>query len=97
MFFFCEFLESGKGLVPQLSKVIPEHCDAFGIQFIDPSRAFAAVAHQTRILQHPQMLGNGRARYRQARGKLAHRLRVIAKHLKNRQPSRVTERRESAL
>ena len=59
MFFFSELFKRGKCLVPQLSKVIAEHRDAFGIQFIDPARTFPAVSHQPRILQHPQVLRNG--------------------------------------
>ena len=97
MFFFSKLFKRGKRLIPQLHKVVPQHRQALGIQFINPARTIAPVAHQPRILQHAQVLRNGRPRYRQARGKLAHRLRVIAKHLKNRQPGGVAQRRQSAL
>ena len=97
MFFFSELFERGKCLVPQLSKVIAEHRDTFGIQFINPPRTFPPVAHQPRILQHPQVLRNGRSRYRQSRRQLIHRLRMVAQHLKDRQPRRVAQRCQPAL
>ena len=97
MFFFGKLFERGKGLIPQLRKVVAEQCQPLWIQLVNPARALPAVAHQLRIFQDAQVLRNGRPRYRQARGKLAHRLRVIAKHLKNRQPGGVAQRRQSAL
>ena len=97
MFFFSKLFKRGKRLIPQLRKVVPQHRQALGIQLINPARAIAAVAHQPRILQHPQVLRNGRTRYRQSGRQLIHRLRMVAQHLKNRQPSRVTQRRESSL
>ena len=61
MFFFSKLFERGKRLIPQLRKVVAQQRQALGIQFIDPARAFPPVSHQPRILQHPQVLRNGRA------------------------------------
>ena len=97
MFFFSELFERGKCLVPQLSKVIAEHRDAFGIQFIDPARAFSAVTHKARIFQDTQVLRNGRARNWQACRKLVHCLRMVAQHLENGQPGWVAQRCQSIL
>ena len=97
MFFFSELFERGKCLVPQLSKVIAEHRDTFGIQFINPPRTFPPVAHQPRILQHPQVLRNGRARDWQAGRKLVHGLGMLAQHLENSQPRGVAQCRQPVL
>ncbi len=97
MFFFSELFKCGKRLIPQLPKVVAQKRKALRIQLIDPARAFAAVAYQPRILQDAQVLGNGRARYRQARRKLIHRLGMVAQHLENGQPGGVAQRRQSAL
>jgi len=97
MFFFSELFERGKCLVPQLSKMIAEHRDAFGIQFIDPPRTFPPVAHEARILQDAQVLRNGRARNWQAGRKLVHGLGMIPQHLENSQPCGVAQRRQPAL
>ncbi len=97
MFFFSELFERGKCLVPQLSKVIAEHRDAFGIQFIDPARAFSAITHKARIFQHTQVLRYCRARNRQARRKLVHSLGMVAQHLEDGQPGGVTQRCQSVL
>ena len=97
MFCFGEFFERGKRLIPQLHKVVPQPRQALGVQFVNPPRARAAVAHQSRILQDPQVLRNGRPRYRQARGKLVHRLGVVAQHFKDCQPGRVAQRGQPIL
>ena len=97
MFFFCKLFERGKGLIPQLCKVVSQERQPLGIQFVNPPCAFATVAHQSRLFQHPQVLGNRRPGYRQPRRKLVHCLGMVPQHLENGQPSRVTERRESAL
>ena len=97
MFFFSKLLKRGKRLIPQLRKVVPQQRQALGIQFIDPPRAFPPVAYQPCILQDPQMLGNGRARYRQARRKLVHGMGMVAQHLENGQPGGVAQRRQSVL
>jgi len=97
MFFFSKLLERGKRLIPQLRKVVPQHRQALGIQLVDPPRPLAAVAHQACILQHAQVLGNGRTGNRQARRKLIHRLGMVAQHLENGQPGGVAQRRQSVL
>ena len=97
MFFFGELFERGKRLVPQLREVVPQQRQPLRIQFVNPARAFPAVPHKARILQHPQVLRNGWPRYRQARRKLVHSLRVIAQHLEDRQPGRIAQSRQSVL
>jgi len=59
MFFFGKLFKRGKRLIPQLRKVVPQQRQALGIQFVDPPGAFAPVAYQPCILQHPQVLRNG--------------------------------------
>ena len=97
MFFFSELFERGKCLVPQLGKVIAEHRDAFGIQFIDPARAFSAVTHKARIFQDTQVLRYSRARNWQPGGKLVHGPGIVAQHLEDGQPGGVTQRCQSVL
>jgi len=97
MFFFGKLFERGKGLIPQLRKVVAEQCQPLWIQLVNPARALPAVAHQLRIFQDAQVLRNGRPRYREAGGKLVHRLRVVAQHLEDGQPGGITERRQSVL
>ena len=97
MFFFSELLEGGKSLVPQSCKVVAQKRESIRIQFVDPPGAFAAVAHQPRILQHAQVLRNGRARDRQSRGKLVYSLGMVAQHLEDSQPGGVAQRRQPAL
>ena len=97
MFFFSKLFKCGKRLIPQLRKVVAQHCQALGIQFIDPARTLPAVSHQPRILQHPQVLRNGWARYRQAGGQLIHGLGMVAQHLEDGQPGGVAQRCQSAL
>jgi len=77
--------------------MIAEQRQALRIQFVDPPGAFAAVAHQPRILQHAQVLRNGRARDRQSRGKLVYSLGMVAQHLEDGQPGGVAQRRQPAL
>lgn len=97
MFLFGKLFERGKRLIPQLRKMVAQHRQALGIQFVNPARAFAPITHQPRILQYPKVLRNGRPRYRQARGQLAHSLRMVTQHLENRQARRVAQSRQSAL
>ena len=97
MFFFCKLFERGKRLIPQLRKVIPQQRQTLGIQFINPPRAFPPVANQPRLFQHPQVLRNGRPRYRQSRRQLIHRSRMVPQHFEYRQPRRVAQRRQPAL
>ena len=97
MFVFSKFFERGKGLIPQLCKMVSEERQPLWIQFVNPARAFAAVPHQSRILQHPQVLRNRRARNWQSRRKLVHGLRMVPQHFKNSQPRRVPQRRQSVL
>ena len=97
MFFFCKLFERGKRLIPQLCKMVSEQRQPVGIQLVNPPCSFAAVAHQPRILQHPQVLRNRRTRNRQARRKLIHRLRMVPQHLEYGQPRRVAQCRQSIL
>ena len=97
MFFFCKFFERGKRLIPQLREVIPQQRQPLGIQLINPPRPRTPVANQPRLFQLPQMLRNGRPRYRQSRRQLIHRLRMIPQHLKDRQTRRIPQRRQSVL
>ena len=84
-------------MIPQLCKVIAEQGQPLWIQFVDPTGAFPAVAHQTRILQHTQVLGNRWAGYRQASRELVHSLGMVAQHLEDGQPGGVAQRRQSVL
>jgi len=97
MFFFSKLFKRGKRLIPQLRKVIPQQRQTLRIQLVNPAGPFPPVANQPRLFQHPQMLRNGRPRYRQSRRQLVHRLRMVAQHLKNGQPRRVAQRRQAVL
>jgi len=77
--------------------MIAQHGDAFGIQLVNAPRAIAAVAHQPRVLQNAEVLGDGRAGNGQPRGQLVHRPWRSAQHFEDGQPGGVAQCCQSVL
>lgn len=63
--------------------MIAEGREPLGIEFIDAPSAFAAVAHEPRLLQHTQVLGNRRPRDRQPSCQFVDCTGMCANHLKD--------------
>ena len=68
-----------------------------GIQFVDAARAIAAVTDEPGVLQHAQMLRDGRAGHGQPGGKLVHRAGMSAEHFEDGQAGGVAQGREAVL
>jgi len=94
---FCDMLKGGESLVPEVREVVAQQGQPFRIQFIDSSRAVAAVADQARPFQNAQMLGDGGARYGQSCREFVNRARMSADHLKDGQASGVAESGEAVV
>jgi len=77
--------------------MVPEKSEPLGIQFVNPAGAFAAVANQAGLFQHPQVLGNSRARHGKSRRQFVHGSRMGSDHLKNGQARGIAERRQAVL
>ena len=77
--------------------MIAQQGQAFGIELVNPARAFATIAHQARFLEHAKVLGDGGAGDREARGNLVHRERLVAQHLEDGQPGVIAQSSQSAL
>jgi len=77
--------------------MVAQHGDSFGVQFIDAARAFAPVAHQSRVFQHAEVLGDGGAGNWQPCGELVHRLRVVPQHFEDGQAGGIAQCREPIL
>lgn len=77
--------------------MVPQEREPLGIQFVDAAGAFAAVAHQTSLFQHPQVLGNSRPRHGKFRRQLMHGPRMRPDHFKNGQARRIAECRQAVL
>jgi len=77
--------------------MIAKQRQSLRIKLVDTPCAFAAVPHQSRLFQHPQMLRNRRAGNRQPRRQLIHRPRVIPQHLEDRQPGGIAQRGQPVL
>ena len=61
VFVFSSFLEGCEGFTPKVGEMIAQERQAFGIQFVNATRAVAPVAHQACPFQDAQVLRNGRA------------------------------------
>lgn len=80
-----------------MRKVVAQKREPLGIQFVDAARAFAAVAHQASVFQHPQVLRNRRPRHGKSGRQFVHGARMRPNHLKNGQAGGVAERREAVV
>jgi hypothetical protein len=90
-------LESTERFFPDLIEVGSQQGDAFGIQLIDSASAGLAVADETRILQHFQMLRDGGTAYRHGSGKFVDGHRTACELLEDGHAGRVAECFEPAL
>lgn len=61
VFVFSSFLEGCESFIPKVGEMIAQERQALGIQFVNATRAVAAVAHQARLFQDAQVLRNRRA------------------------------------
>ncbi len=77
--------------------MVAQHGEPLGIQFVDAAGAFAAVAHQSRVLQNAKMLGYGWARHGHAGGQFVHGAGGGAQHFEDGQAGGVAQGRESVL
>lgn len=77
--------------------MVTQHGNALGIQFVDTAGAFAAVAHQSGVLQNAQMLGYRWARDGHARGQFVHGAGGGAQHFEDGQAGGVAQGRETVL
>jgi len=93
--FLGKSFERIESLVPQLGEVVAQKREPLGIQFVDPARSFAAVAHQASLFQHPQVLRNRGPRHGKSRRQFVHGTRMRPDHLKNGQAGGVAERGEA--
>lgn len=77
--------------------MIAQQGQAFGIQFVDAARTFAAIAHQAGVFQHAQVLRNRRPGHREPRGELVHCQRLIAQHFEDGQAGGIAESGQAVL
>lgn len=77
--------------------MVAQESDAFGIQFVDATRAFAAVAYQPGLLEDTQVLRNGRPRHRQSSSQFMDSARMMAQPFKDGEASGVAERGKAGL
>ena len=64
---------------------------------VEPASPLLAVAHEARLLQHPQVLRDRRPADRQAMGELADRARAFLERLEDQPPGGVAERVEGSV
>jgi len=77
--------------------MIAQSGNSLGVQLVNPPSAIAAIAHQVRVLQDPQMLRNGRPSYGHPRRQFVHGVWMLGEHRKDGQSCRITQRFESVL
>ena len=75
-------------------RVLEERLERHRVEAVDARAALAPDRHQVGVLEHPQVLGRGRARHRERRGQLARGVLVGAEHREHRAPRRVGDRAE---
>ncbi len=80
-----------------MCKVVAQQGDALGIQFVNAPRTRAAIAHQASVLQNTQMLGDCRARNRQASGEFVHRARMAPDHFEDGQAGGIAKSSKAVL
>ena len=69
--------------------MVAQERQAFGIEFVDPPCTLAPVSHEPCLFECTQVLGDGRPRYRQARGQFVYGARVCANHFEDREAGRI--------
>jgi hypothetical protein len=63
--FIDERLEVRQGVVPKLVELAPQGSESVTASCVDAAVAVAAIAHETRVLEDLQVLGNGRPAHRE--------------------------------
>lgn len=77
--------------------MVAEERNALSVQFVDAAGASAAVTHQASLLEHAQVLRNGRAGDGQTGGEFVDRARMGTEHLKDSQASGIAQGGEAVL
>ncbi len=68
-----------------------------GVDLVDAAGPFGPVGHQPGVLEHPEVLGNGRPAHRQSLGQFADRARPGGQALEDLASGGVGYRREGAI
>jgi hypothetical protein len=82
-------LEPLETIVPEAIEEAPELGQPLGAGLVEPARPFAALAQQPGLLEHGQVLGDGRARDLEARGDLTRAQLAIPHELEDLAPVRL--------
>ena len=77
--------------------MIAQECDALWIQFVNAPRACPAIAHQTSLFEHAQVLRNGRAGHRQPGRQFVYGVGMMAEHLEDGQSGGISESGQAVL
>src|SRR5256885_12350708 len=57
---FDAFLEGDQRDSPELVEILAQGREGFGVELIEPAVSDGTIDHQASVLEHTQMLGNGR-------------------------------------
>ena len=79
---------------PELVEVRTQALDTGWVHTVDPSRARGVIDHQMSLLEHAQVLGNGRARNRKRASELTDGLRTRQELLEDGAAGGIAERLE---
>ena len=79
-------------MVPEVVEVAAQQAQPLGVELIDASGADSLVDDQPGVLEHLQVLRDGRPADGQLAGELADRARSLAQVLEDRPPGRIAER-----
>jgi len=77
--------------------MIAQECDALRIQLVNAPRACPAVADQTSLFEHPQVLRDGGAGHRQPGRQFVYRVGMMAEHLEDGQAGGIAEGGQAVL
>ena len=82
---------------PVLVEVVTQSGQTASIDPVEAARPHPDMSDQARLPQHPEMLGDSRARYRKLLGDRSHGDRAVADELENPSPGRIPERIQNLL
>jgi len=68
---------AGERSPPVGVELVAQRSEPDGVELVDVSRPFLVLAYQARVLKHLQVLGDSGPSYRQLRGQLTNRARVV--------------------
>ena len=97
VFFLGKPFEGRQRLLPKLGEMIAQERKALQIQLVNAAGAGVAIAHETSLLEHAQVLRYRGARDRQLRRQFVYRVGMIAEHLEDSQAGRIAESCEAVL